>query len=67
LPTVNPLFGVNVTYVTCNPNGTAGSDTTPLYGIATIEADVNFTLIPDSLKNVNVGIEYYRFEVSDSG
>jgi hypothetical protein len=64
LPTVNPLFGVNVTYVTCNLNGTAGSDTTPLYGIATIEADVNFTLIPGSLKNVDVGIEYYRFEVS---
>ena len=64
LSTVNPLFVVNVTYVTCNPNGTAGSDTTPLYGIATIEADVNFTLIPNDLKNVDVGIEYYRFEVS---
>jgi len=64
LPTVEPLFNVNVTYAYCNPNKISQTDTMTLNG-ADIEAIVNFTLNPTAIMpNEDAQIEYYQFAVS---
>jgi len=65
-PTVKPLFLVNVTYAVCSTNESTGSDFTPMLYGSTIEADVNFTVVPAALKNADMRTEYYRFEVSSN-
>jgi hypothetical protein len=63
LPTVEPLFNVNVTYAYCNPNKISQNDTMTLNG-SDIEAIVNFTLNPTAIPNADAQIEYYQFAVS---